>query len=175
MIGKLSWKPELPGNEILPALFIGIFGFFILMVGTAYIFMGRAREFAVQLSQVIEAQEAAKLARDQLAQAIERLSESVVLFDQDDRIVFCNRHFRQSNAAVIEFTEAGTRFEDLLLARLKNGLVPEALGKEEEWLAERMQRHLNPTGPIEFERKDGRWDWIKEEKNTGRRSFSIRG
>ena len=47
---------------------------------------------------------------------------------------------------------------------LKNGLVPKAQGKEEEWLAERMQRHLNPTGPIEFERRDGRWDWIKEEK-----------
>ena len=101
---------------------------------------------------------------EQLALAIEALSEHVVLFDAEDRVVLANKAWRELNSAVIEFTKPGTRFEDHLRALIEKGLVPEASGREEEWLCERMEHHLNPSGPFEVARQDGRWIRIYEQR-----------
>lgn len=53
-IGGLSWVPDLPGNEVLPWLLLGVSSVFVLMACTAYVFMGRARDIAFQLSQAKE-------------------------------------------------------------------------------------------------------------------------
>ncbi len=101
---------------------------------------------------------------EQLAFAIEALSEHVVLFDANDRVVLANRAWRELNREVIESTKPGTRFVDHLRALLEKGLIPEASGHEEEWLRERMERHLNPSGPFEVARQDGRWMRIYEQR-----------
>ncbi len=92
---------------------------------------------------------------EQLALAIESLSEHVVLFDAEDRIVLANRAWRELNKDVSEFTTPGTRFVDYLHAIVDNQLVPEATGREDKWILERMERHNNPTGPFEVTRQDG--------------------
>jgi PAS domain S-box-containing protein len=101
---------------------------------------------------------------EQLALAIESLSEHVVLFDAEDRVVLANKAWRELNREVIETTKPGTRFEDHLRALLEKGLVPEAMGREEAWLRERMERHLNPSGPFEVARQDGRWIRLYEQR-----------
>jgi len=101
---------------------------------------------------------------EQLALAIEALSEHVVLFDAQDRIVLANKAWRELNSAVSELTKPGTRFEDHLRAVIKKGLIPEASGREEEWLRERMARHLNPSGPFEVARQDGRLIRVSEQR-----------
>ncbi len=101
---------------------------------------------------------------EQLAIAIEALSEHVVLFDAEDRVVLANRAWRELNKDVAEFTKPGTRFEDHVRAVLAKGLVPEAIGREEEWLRQRMERHLNPSGPFEMTRQDGRWIRVYEQR-----------
>ena len=40
--------------------------------------------------------------------------------------------------------QPGTRFEDHMRAALAKKLFPEAIGREEEWLAERLRRHRDP-------------------------------
>ncbi len=101
---------------------------------------------------------------EQLALAIEALSEHVVLFDAQDRVVLANKAWRELNREVIEFTKPGTRFEDHLRAVIEKGLVPEATGREEEWLRKRMERHRNPSGPFEVARQDGRWIHVCEQR-----------
>ena len=101
---------------------------------------------------------------EQLAIAIEALSEHVVLFDAEDRVVLANSAWRELNKGVVEFTKLGTRFEDHLRALIEKGLAPEASGREEEWLCERMERHLNPSGPFEVARQDGRWIRVYEQR-----------
>ena len=108
--------------------------------------------------------EASLSTEEQLAIAIEALSEHVVLFDAEDRVVLANKAWRELNSAVIEFTKPGTHFEDHLRALIEKGLVPEASGREEEWLCERMERHLNPSGPFEVGRQDGRWIRVYEQR-----------
>lgn len=101
---------------------------------------------------------------EQLALAIEALSEHVVLFDAQDRVVMANQAWRELNKDIVETTRPGTRFEDHIRAAVENGLVPEAAGHEEEWLRERLESHRNPKGPFEVSRQDGRWIRIYEQR-----------
>ncbi|HEY5597373.1 MAG TPA: PAS domain S-box protein [Kiloniellales bacterium] len=109
-------------------------------------------------------QETSLSTEEQLALAIEALSEHVVLFDAEDRIVIANQAWREMNRDIIEFTRPGCRFEEHLRAALAKGLIPEAVGREEKWLRQRMKRHRNPGGPFELERQDGKWIRVYEQR-----------
>lgn len=99
-----------------------------------------------------------------LANAVEQLSEMFVLWGPDDRLILCNKRFREINARTIETTEPGTLFETHIRAGLAQGLYPDARGREEDWLAERIGWHRDPKGTFEMERQDGRWLLINEQR-----------
>ncbi len=100
----------------------------------------------------------------QLVNAVEDLNEIFVLWDSNDRLVVCNRKFREINAAVAETTEPGTLFEDHIRAALAKGLYPNAAGREEDWFEERIKQHLNPGNAFELERQKGLWILLSEQK-----------
>lgn len=100
----------------------------------------------------------------QLAVAIDELVEHFVLFDSEDRIVLANKAWRELNKDISEYTKPGIKFGDHLRAAIKQGLVPEALGREEEWFRERMERHYNPRGPFQMARQDGVWLSLLEQR-----------
>jgi PAS domain S-box-containing protein len=94
-------------------------------------------------------------AGDRLVAAVESLSENFALFDAEDRLVLCNRRFRDMNQAVAETIRPGVPFETHIRAIVAAGLVPEAESREEEWVQERLDRHRNPRGPFELARQGG--------------------
>lgn len=112
----------------------------------------------------VTAEYQAKSHRQQLMAAIERLDELFVLWDEDDRLVVCNRRFREINAEVVETTAPGTRFEDHIRAAIAAGLYPDADADPEAWIADRIERHRNPGEPFEQQRQDGRWLLISEQR-----------
>lgn len=101
---------------------------------------------------------------ERLTNAIQGLDELFVLWDADDRLVVCNRRFREINVKVIETTEPGTLFEDHIRTALEAGLYPQAAGREEEWFNERIRHHRNPGLPFEIKRQNGRWLLLSEQK-----------
>ncbi|MBM3952131.1 MAG: PAS domain S-box protein [Rhodospirillales bacterium] len=90
-----------------------------------------------------------------LIAAIESAPELFVLYDPDDRIVVTNQKFRDLNRAAIGSTTVGATFEEHIRRIVKAGLVPEAEGREEEWIAWRLERHRHPSGPFELRRQRG--------------------
>jgi PAS domain S-box-containing protein len=90
-----------------------------------------------------------------LFDAIEAMDESVLLVDSDDRVVYCNSVFRERKRAMEAYLAPGTSFRDFLRVFARRGGVPEAVGREEAWLEERMLRHANPQGQFEMESFDG--------------------
>ena len=100
----------------------------------------------------------------QLMAAIERLDELFVLWDADDRLVVCNRRFREINAEVVGTTEPGTTFEAHIRAAIVAGLYPDADADPDGWFADRMERHRNPGEPFEQQRQGGRWLLISEQR-----------
>ncbi len=99
-----------------------------------------------------------------LAAAIEGLSETFALYGADDRLIMCNERYRRLNKGVPEANRPGVLFEDHMRTLVEKKLVPEAVGREEEWIEERVARHRNPTGPFEVLRQDGIWLSVHEQR-----------
>ena len=106
----------------------------------------------VQLKQDLEsARQTAQHAQQRLWDAIEAIPESFVIYDADDRLVAFNRRYRELYALSAPALEIGARFEDILRYGLRHGQYSDAVGREDVWLRERLERHRNPSGPIEQE------------------------
>ena len=99
----------------------------------------------------------------QVIAALDQSSDMIVLFDQDDRIVFANQAWKDLNADVAWDTEPGVKYESFLRALTDKGLMPAAIGREEEWIAERLERHRNPQGPFEQATRGDKWISINEQ------------
>ncbi|MDA0342301.1 MAG: PAS domain-containing protein, partial [Proteobacteria bacterium] len=76
-------------------------------------------------------------------QAVDGMSELFLLCDENDKIVLYNQTFKEVNAAIIDRVSPGMRFEDFVRLIISAGMVPEAIGREEEYFEERMSYHRN--------------------------------
>ena len=104
-----------------------------------------------------------KLAR-LLRESVECLPEGFALFDPDDRLVLCNDQLRQLHPQSGSAFRTGTSFPDILRNGLANREYPEAAGREEAWLAERLAERKKGNAVIEQQTADGRWLRICERR-----------
>ena len=70
--------------------------------------------------------------------AIEVLPDGFVLFDREEKLLACNQRYREMFPDSAPAMIPGVSFEDLLRHGLANSHVPDAIGREEDWLAERL-------------------------------------
>jgi len=101
-----------------------------------------------------------------LRDAIESISEGFVIYDAEDRLVLCNEAYRRLYPEAAGLMVPGTRFEEVLRSALKQGRYRDAIGREEEWLAERMRARREFSGPFEAQWADGRWMLISERRTS---------
>ena len=102
--------------------------------------------------------------REQLADAIENISEGFILYDAEDRVVVCNEEYRRMYAKVRDLAVPGTPFIKLARAFSQTHLVVGAEAREDEVLAKRIAHHSRPGKPCEYELKDGRRIRITERR-----------
>lgn len=105
-----------------------------------------------------------RAAQRQLRNAIEVLDDGFALFDPDDRLIMCNQRFRDLYSVSADLMVEGATFEEIIRGGAGRGQFPDAIGREEEWITERLEKHANPSAPIEQELEDGRWLKIAEAK-----------
>jgi signal transduction histidine kinase/DNA-binding response OmpR family regulator len=110
------------------------------------------------------ATEQAKKAERLVTDAIESISEGFTLFDADDQLVLSNSRYGELLYAGVRNPEPGESYEEIIRASIQQGLIEDAKGDEEAWLAERMERHHNPSGLHVQHRSDGRWFRISERR-----------
>ncbi len=99
----------------------------------------------------------ARAAEERLRAGLENLGEMIVLTDANDNIVIANGRFLAFNGEVADFARPGCHYSDHLRAGIARGMFPDAAGREEAWLAERMAMRHARVGPVERRRQDGRW------------------
>jgi PAS domain S-box-containing protein len=100
----------------------------------------------------------------QVIAALDQSSDMIALFDPKDRLVFANKAWRELNSDMTRTTtEPGVTFEQHIRALTDHGFVPNAIGREEEWIAERLERHRNPQGPFEQPTRVDNWLSINEQ------------
>jgi signal transduction histidine kinase/CheY-like chemotaxis protein/methyl-accepting chemotaxis protein len=105
-------------------------------------------------------------ARSRLTEAIETISEGFSLYDADDKLVVCNSHYRELFPSHADVLVPGTRFEDILRTATERGLIKDAEGGREAWIAERLARHHAPSETHVQHRSDGRWIQVSERKTA---------
>jgi signal transduction histidine kinase/CheY-like chemotaxis protein len=89
--------------------------------------------------------------------AIEAIPDGFVLYDRDERLLTCNQRYRDIYPGAAPVMQPGTKFEDILRYGLANSQHADAVGREEEWIAERLQQHREGGGTSEQQLSDGRW------------------
>ncbi|HZS82223.1 MAG TPA: PAS domain-containing protein [Stellaceae bacterium] len=120
------------------------------------------------------AEKEAREARLRLEDAVETMSEGFVLFDAEDRLVMCNARYKQIYPESIDFIVPGARFEDMLRGGLSRGQYVEAVGREEEWIAERLAAHRAVRGGFEQHLPNDRWVRIVERRTAAGGIVGIR-
>jgi adenylate cyclase len=113
-------------------------------------------------------------ARQRLVDAIESISEGFALFDRDDRLVLCNSRYRDLlYPGIADVMEPGTPFETIIRRAAERGLVEEARGRVEAWVAERLASHRGASGVEMPHRSQGRWIRISERRTNDGGSVAV--
>ena len=116
----------------------------------------------------------AKSAQSQLRHAIESIADGFSLYDSEDRLVIHNSRYTEllSNGQS-EVIRAGAAFEDIVRHSASQGLIMDAQGRAEDWVAERIENHRNPGAPHLQESSDGRWIRVSERKTEDSSTVAI--
>lgn len=98
----------------------------------------------------------------QLMTAMNSIDDGFAFYDDDDRLILCNDKYRELYARSAKAIVPGKTFEEIVRYGLKHGQYAEAVGREEEFLKERMAAHQSGNVNVEQQLEDGRWLKIKE-------------
>jgi signal transduction histidine kinase len=109
-----------------------------------------------------KAEQAAALAETRLRAAIEALPEGVVFLDSEGRYILWNQRYAEIYHRSADLFAPGRKLAETLRIGVERGDYPEAAGREEAWLAERLARLNNPGQRHEQKLADGRWILIEE-------------
>ncbi len=105
----------------------------------------------------VEAEANAASAQRQLTDAIEGISDALILFDADDRLVMCNSRYREIFATVEDKLVPGLEFKKLAGLTARSKIFTSANASPEKWFKERMARHNKSSKPNEQQLNSGRW------------------
>jgi adenylate cyclase len=140
-----------------------------MMGSTADISDRKAAERALEA-----ARDEAEAAQQRLVDAMESISEGLVLFDADDRIVTCNSNYRQYFLDAVgdevgRLVVPGASFWDIVRAAHAKDMFPDLVGVDiEEYIARRKERRRSGEArqAVEQHLCDGRWLQINEHKTA---------
>jgi len=98
-----------------------------------------------------------------LIDALERVDDGVVVYDVEDRLVFVNTaYLRHLPEDVKALYVPGAQFQDLVRAHTDRGLIDQAVGREEEFIRIRLDRHRNAMGLPAHRFANGTWYEVLE-------------
>ena len=106
----------------------------------------------------------AEKSRARLMHALDVMADGFALYDSSDRLVLYNKKYVDYSPLVADIIMPGIAKEEILRESVRrgafnlNGRTPDA------YIAWRLERHRNPTEPIEVLGADGRWILITEKK-----------
>src|SRR4051812_14180508 len=96
-------------------------------------------------SGALQAAEAnARKAEDRLRMALDTLPEGIVFLDEEGRYILWNQTYADIYSGSADLFKVGRKLEETLRIGVARGNYPEAIGREEEWLADRLSLLANP-------------------------------
>ncbi len=110
------------------------------------------------IAREVEAERRAHHAEQQLAEAVETISEGFALWDADDRMALVNDRFHAMFPGVDKARAIGCTFEELMRAVAEKGLYGYSDADLQRFLDHRLAAHRAADGSATLQRMaDGRW------------------
>ena len=109
------------------------------------------------ISQSKEAAAQVLQAESLLHSAIDTIGQAFVVFDPDDKLVFCNSEFLALYPSDSPVLTPGHSFEEIIRYGVVHGQFKEAIGHEEAWIAGRLAAHRESNRTVIQQLDDGRW------------------
>ena len=135
---------------------------------------GSSRRVAGEIGEIVrkraEAEAAiaeARKSHDRLREAIDILPQGIVFLDPDGRYILWNKKYAEIYSRSSDLFKPGARLQDTIRIGVERGDYPEAIGREEEWIAERLTKLYQPGGRHEQTLADGRVVLIEERLTEG--------
>jgi two-component system sensor histidine kinase/response regulator len=89
--------------------------------------------------------------------SIDAVNEAYVLYDPQDRLVFCNDKYRELYAISADLLAPGATFESIIRGGAERGQYQTAIEDVDAWVAERLATHTAGNTDLEERLDDGRW------------------
>jgi len=99
----------------------------------------------------------ASVASDRLLEAIDAVTEGFLLFDSREQLILANRNIREMAGENAEWFMPGLTFESIARNNAASGLFANAVGREDDWVKERVLHFRSPKAHREELLSDGRW------------------
>jgi signal transduction histidine kinase/ActR/RegA family two-component response regulator len=135
----------------------------------------RALGAQIQPAAAISAAEAqASRAEMRLREALDVLPEGIVFLDAEGRYVLWNKKYAEIYHRSADLFREGVRLADTLAVGVHRGDYPEAVGREDVWLKQRLALLDQPGQRHQQRLADGRWVMIEERKTADGGTIGIR-
>ena len=108
----------------------------------------------------------AEQADTRLREALDILPQGIVFLDAEGRYILWNQQYADIYKRSADLFHPGAKLADTLRIGIARGDYPEAIGREDEWLAQRLSLLANPRGRHEQHLADGRWIMIEERRTS---------
>lgn len=122
------------------------------------------RGTATDETGTVEARRRAEAAEALLRDAIESISGGLLISDAEDRLVLFNRQIEVFYPDCAATLKPGAPYRDFLWERFQRGYYPPAIGHEEAWFADAIERHRAANNEVEIRLPDGRWLLVAERR-----------
>ncbi|MEJ2459822.1 MAG: EAL domain-containing protein [Novosphingobium sp.] len=109
-----------------------------------------------------------------MRESIEALPHGIVFLDEDGRYILWNEQYAEIYSRSADLLEPGVKLADTLRIGVQRGDYPEALGREEEWIASRLELLQQPGSRHEQWLSNGRCIMIEERRIEGCGTVGIR-
>jgi CheY-like chemotaxis protein len=114
-----------------------------------------------------QAEAEARLAEARLREALDVLPEGIVFLDAEGRYILWNQAYADIYHRTADLFVPGRRLAETLRVGVERGDYPDAVGREADWLADRLAKLANPANSRHEQRiSDGRWLMIEERRTS---------
>src|SRR5690242_10502132 len=105
---------------------------------------GNAGDIAHTRADVEAAITEARRSHERLREAIDILPQGIVFLDDEGRYILWNKKYAEIYNRSSDLFKPGARLADTIRVGVARGDYPEAIGREEEWITERLARLMQP-------------------------------
>jgi diguanylate cyclase (GGDEF)-like protein/PAS domain S-box-containing protein len=121
-----------------------------------------AGEIALMRAEAEAAVADARKSHERLREAIDILPQGIVFLDADGRYILWNKKYSEIYSRSSDLFQPGARLADTIRVGVERGEYPQAIGREDEWIAERLAKLYQPGARHEQLLADGRCILIEE-------------